>query len=91
MNLTHEILLSTQTRPRRRWVMPASFLWAMGVLLWLLDGGLSPQSNQVQVIMLATLLTILGLISAAVMSGDLDVRTALARLKLGPWMGVGFL
>lgn len=90
--VAHQISTRTPVRKGRGhgWVIPVGFVWAMGVLLWVLADGLLPRSDQTQVIGLATILTALGLIGAAAMSGDLDVRTALARLKLGPWMAIGF-
>ena len=62
----------------------------MGVLLWVLADGLLTQSDQAPIIGLAIVLTLLGLIGAAAMSRELDILTALARLKLGPWMAIGF-
>lgn len=70
--------------------MPAGFVWATGATLWFMANGLFPVSGQVQVIWLAAMLTVLGMIGAGAMSGGLDVRTALARLKLGPWIAIGF-
>jgi len=78
------------TRRRHRWPIAGGFIWAMTVVLWGLSDGLLPQSDQAQVIWLATILAALGLIAAAAMSGELGVFTALARLKLGPWMAIGF-
>jgi hypothetical protein len=80
----------TSTRRGHRGVVAAGLVWAVGVVLWGLSDGLLPQSFQASVIGLATLLTVLGLIGARLMSGDLGVLTALARLKLGPWMAIGF-
>lgn len=88
--IVQEILPSTLRRHRHRLVILVRLLWVMGVLGWALTDGLRPQSEQNQVIALATALTTLGFIGAAASSGDLDVRTALARLKLGPWMAIGF-
>lgn len=39
---------------------------------------------------MATSLASLGLLGANMMSGDLRLLVALARLKMGPWVGVGF-
>lgn len=76
--------------PGRRWLIPVAFVWAVGALLWFLADGFLLQSAQSQVIVLATMLTALGLIGAAAMSRGMEVWTALARLKLGPWMAIGF-
>jgi hypothetical protein len=81
---------STRRPHRHRWVIPAGFVWAMSLLVWVLVDGVRPQSYQVEVVWLASMLTALGLMGTAAMSGELDVRTALARLKLGPWTGIGF-
>jgi hypothetical protein len=90
------VIVASQTiskasmRRRNAWVIPAGFLWAMGVLLWVLADSPRRWSGQVEVIGLATTLTALGLIGAGAMSGELGILTALARLKLGPWMAIGF-
>lgn len=90
MTVADQTLSTAPARRRHRWVILAGLAWAMGVLLWGLADGLLPQSDQAQLIGLATILTALGLIGAAAMSADLNVRTALAQLKLGPWMAIGF-
>lgn len=90
ITVVHEIVPSNPVPGPRRWVISAGLSWSMGVLLCFLIEGLRPLSDQAQVIMVAAALTALGLIGAAAMSGELDLRTALARLKLGPWMGIGF-
>jgi hypothetical protein len=75
---------------RRHFIAFACWSWAIGVASWELAGGLIQRSNQSEVIALAAALASLGLIGAVAMSGDSDLRTALAQLKLGPWMGIGF-
>lgn len=75
---------------RRHGVVVAAFIWCAGVVLWTLMAGTVAVSDPAQVIFVAVALTMLGLIGAAAMSSELGVRTALARLKLGPWMAMGF-
>ena len=72
------------------WAIPAGYVWAICVALWLFVDNLMPVSTAVQIVCLAVILAALGLIGAAAMSGDLTVSTALARLRLGPWMAIGF-
>ena len=90
MTVADQTTSRAPTRRRHRWVNPAGFVWALGVLLWVLVDGLLTPSDQAPIIGLAIVLTLLGLIGAAAMSRELDILTALARLKLGPWMAIGF-
>ncbi|MBC7632931.1 hypothetical protein [Aeromicrobium sp.] len=60
------------------------------VLAWALLPTSVTSPAGVQVTVVAVALTSAGLIGAVGMSQELGLRTALARLKLGPWMGVGF-
>ena len=71
-------------------MITAGFVWAMSVLLWVMTDGIFSRSEKAQVIWLAIMLTALGCLGAAAMAGELDILTALARLKLGPWMAIGF-
>jgi hypothetical protein len=63
---------------------------AVGVLVWALLPASATAPATVQVSVVAFALTGTGLVGAVGMSQGLGLRTALARLKLGPWMGVGF-
>lgn len=83
-------LVSVEVKHRRHGMVIAAFVWSAVVLLWALMAGTVALSDHAQVIFIAVTLTSLGLIGAAAMSRDLGVRTALARLKLGPWMAIGF-
>lgn len=90
MTVAGVVIAEAATHRNHRWVIPAVFVWALNVILWVLYNGLFPRSDLTQVMWLALALTSLGLIGAAAMSGELDILTALARLKLGPWLAVGF-
>lgn len=76
--------------PGRRWVLALSLLWAIALVLWMLLSPPGASSDRAEVLILATSLTGLGLLGAKLMSGDLRLLVALARLKMGPWVGVGF-
>lgn len=71
-------------------LVAATIAWCAAVLFWVLVSDTAPLSDEAQVIFIAAALTTLGMIGAGSMSRELGVRTALARLKLGPWMAVGF-
>lgn len=76
--------------PGRQWVLALSFLWAIALVLSMLLSPPGTSSDRAEVLTLATSLTSLGLLGAKIMSGDLRLLVALARLKMGPWVGVGF-
>jgi hypothetical protein len=82
--------VSLTGQERHRWLTTAVLIWATGVCSWLLTDGFLPLSPKTQVVGLAIALTMLGLIGAKAMSGDQSLRTALARLRLGPWIAIGF-
>lgn len=84
-------LVPVAPRPRRLGVTAGAFVWCAGVLLWILKVGTLGTSDHSQVVFLAVALTSLGLLGAWAMSAELGLRTALARLKLGPWMAIGFV
>lgn len=72
-------------------LVAVAFVWCCVVVIWALAvGTVGAFSDQAQIIFIALALSTLGLIGAAAMSRELGVRTALARLKLGPWMAIGF-
>lgn len=71
-------------------VVAAVLTLAVGVLVLALLPASVTSPAKVQVSLAAFALTSAGLIGAVGMSQGLGLRTALARLKLGPWMGVGF-
>jgi len=75
---------------RRHGLVTAVVAWCAVVLVWALISGTVPISDEAHITFIAAALTTLGLIGAASMSRELGVRTALARLKLGPWMAIGF-
>lgn len=75
------------TRP---WVVTLGLLWAAVLTLWMLLSPSIADSNQTEVLILATSLTSLGLLGAKMMAGDRRLLVALADLKMGPWVGVGF-
>lgn len=89
MTAEHQVVVAGVER-RRPGVVAAAFVWSAVVLLWALLAGVAAVSDRAQVVFIAMALTALGLIGAAAMSRDLGMRTALARLKLGPWMAIGF-
>lgn len=72
------------------WALAWALFWAVGVVLWLLASSIYSPSSQTQVIVLALALTGLGLIGAKFTSDNLRLMIALAQLRLGPWMSVGF-
>lgn len=74
----------------QRGLLVVGLLWAIGLVLWMLLSPTGGTSSHAEVLALASVLGSLGLIGAKAMSGELGLLVALARLKMGPWVGVGF-
>lgn len=89
-SLVHDAVSANSVSHPRQWVGAAGVFWTVGTLLWFLVSDGSAYSETVQVIGIAVILTSLGILGAASMSQELRVSTALAQLKLGPWMAIGF-
>lgn len=85
-----------QTFPRHphvrmpKWLLASVLLWAIGLALWIFLSPSRELSGRTEVLGLATVLASLGIIGAKAMSGELPLLVALARLKMGPWTGIGF-
>jgi len=89
-SLAHKTVpINSATHPRP-WLGAAGVLWAVGTLAWFLVSDGYPLSDAVQTFGIAVILTSLGIIGAAAMSRAQSVSTALAQLKLGPWIAIGF-
>lgn len=80
---------TSTVHPSRLWM--SYFAWAIAVLLWVLLKGSGSQPIEQEVVGISVTLLTLGWWGAAAMDvkGE-GLRTALGRLRMGPWMAVGF-